>query len=83
MLKRAVRALTAAVVIAVSAAGSASASGFDTNHGKRPIRAAALPPSPMAGPRPGSSRTFKVEVGCRWSVESRVRNFWWRRPCTS
>lgn len=34
MLKRAVRALTAAVVIAVSAAGSASASGFDTNHGK-------------------------------------------------
>ncbi len=34
MLKRATRALTAAVVIAASAAGSASAAGFDTNHGK-------------------------------------------------
>ena len=34
MLKRATRALVAAVVIAVGAAGSASAAGFDTNHGK-------------------------------------------------
>jgi hypothetical protein len=34
MLKRATQALIATVVIAASAAGSASAAGFDTNHGK-------------------------------------------------
>jgi hypothetical protein len=34
MLKRATRALIATIVIAASAAGSASAAGFDTNHGK-------------------------------------------------
>jgi hypothetical protein len=34
MLKRATRALIATTVIATSAAGSASAAGFDTNHGK-------------------------------------------------
>jgi hypothetical protein len=34
MLKRATRALIATFVIAAGAAGSASAAGFDTNHGK-------------------------------------------------